>query len=67
MVRTTEWVVIVAVVGLVLYDLVAMVRSGPDATISVIVHEFSKNNPIVPLAVGIVIGHIFWPVGGGRR
>jgi hypothetical protein len=64
---TTAGLCLVTLIALLLWDVFAMVRSGPEATISVVVHDFASRNPIVPLFVGIVVGHIFWPVGGGRQ
>jgi hypothetical protein len=44
---------------------VIVVLMGIGSSISVSLFEFSKRNPIVPFGVGILMGHFFWPSGGG--
>lgn len=62
MIRTTECLIIGTIVVLALYDLVAYMRSGEDATISKVVFHASLRYPIIPFAVGVLCGHFFWPL-----
>ena len=39
---------------------VAALRSGGD-TFSEFVLEAARENPVIPLLVGAVLGHLFWP------
>jgi hypothetical protein len=32
---------------------------GPDATVSALVRDYSQRYPVIPLAVGVLIGHLF--------
>ena len=47
---------------LIIYDLFTVLERGSETTISVQLFEFSKKYPIVPFVLGIVFGHIFWPL-----
>ena len=46
---------------LVGFDVWLATRNPPDATISRSIADWSLDHPIVPFAVGVVLGHIFWP------
>ena len=56
-----------AVLGLVAYDVYLAVRWGSEATISYQLLQASRAEPIIPLALGLVLGillgHLFWPQG----
>ncbi len=56
----TEIFMAVIVIVIIAYDIVAYILSGMSKTISARTWALSKEYPIIPLAVGIVIGHIFW-------
>lgn len=44
-----------------LFDWYAIVKDRPRETVSAMLLEWSQAWPILPLLVGIVIGHLFWP------
>jgi hypothetical protein len=46
---------------LVAWDVVAYVYGGGDATISVIITDWSYYTPWVPFIVGNLTGHFFFP------
>lgn len=50
--------VILAVVGV--YDIAASGSQGRLDSVSSAVREWSARWPILPLAVGVLIGHLFW-------
>lgn len=47
---------------LIAYDIWTYIKRGSDTTISVQMFELSKKYPIVAFLLGIVFGHIFWPL-----
>ena len=57
------WRLLVALVGtaVIVIDIVAFAGWGSEATLSRVVLSGSINHPSVPLAVGFVMGHLFWP------
>lgn len=62
--KLTKIILITAVVALSLYDIVALINGGSEATISRITLSYSKEYPVIPFAVGVVCGHLFWPNKG---
>jgi hypothetical protein len=54
--------VVLYVVGV--YDAVALMFYGHTYTVSYVIKSWSREFPIVPILVGLLIGHLFWPVGG---
>jgi len=53
---------VTAVVWIV-WDVIAFVGST-DATISVVITDFSLYSPILPFIFGALAGHWFWPAQG---
>lgn len=47
------------------WDVYAYGYLSPAATVSSVVHGWSREFPILSVAVGILIGHLFWPVRRG--
>jgi hypothetical protein len=60
-IRNTRYFMIGSVLAVVLYDIVAVLLGGVEATISRQVYYASVSWPILPVAVGVLIGHLFWP------
>lgn len=60
----TKFALLFALVALLAYDLFAVYRYGFDGTISVVVFTLAKSAPIIPFLVGVVVGHLFWPIEG---
>lgn len=44
-----------------IYDVIAVWRGGGRATISSVVLDTARAYPILAIAFGILIGHLFWP------
>jgi hypothetical protein len=59
--RLTKHILIATVVILSGYDVYALVEGGVDATISRVVYGWVDDYPIVGVAAGVLIGHLFWP------
>lgn len=52
---------IFAVVVFAGVDVFALATEGVDATFSRYVLAVAHDHPMIPLATGIVLGHLFWP------
>ncbi len=44
------------------YDAWAYNHGGTEATVSSVVRDFAVDWPVAAVAIGTVIGHIFWPL-----
>ena len=61
---TFNWVDISMMVGIVVilgFDVWLRNNKGPENTFSARIYAWSIKYPIVPLAAGILMGHLFWP------
>jgi hypothetical protein len=58
----TGWIIGVCFVALVLYDVVIYFERTPDDTITHLIRDWGERHPSVPTAVGVLVGHWFWPV-----
>lgn len=58
--QITIVVLILTAVFLIVYDIWAVLKYGIAGTISWQVWDKSRRFPIIPLAVGILVGHLFW-------
>lgn len=47
---------------LFVFDVLARVAGGNEATVSAVLLDASKAWPIIPIIFGILIGHIWWSV-----
>ena len=64
--KATGLVILSAIILLLGYDLFVVLHDGNyDHTISQWVYTMSKEFMIIPVLVGIVIGHFFWPIHEG--
>ena len=43
-----------------IFDLVVGISATPAHTVSAVILEWSKRWPMLPFAVGCLIGHLFW-------
>jgi len=59
--RLTQIIIIAATMLVIVYDVIAVSAWGVDATVSRVTLSWAKSNPILPFAVGVVCGHLFWP------
>lgn len=44
-----------------LFDIFAGLNERPQDTVSAVLFDWSRDFPILPLAVGVLLGHLFWP------
>jgi hypothetical protein len=53
------------ILGMVLivafWDITVIFMGRPESTISAVILQVSKENPIVAFVLGVVVGHLFWP------
>ena len=56
-------IIIIAVVVIVgTWDVfVVLIMGKPEATISAVLLQLTKENPIIAFMLGVVVGHLFWP------
>lgn len=57
----TQFILLVLAALLGAYDAYVIVTFGYDASISVVVLDWSRRAPVLPFAVGVIAGHLFWP------
>jgi len=55
---------LIAVIGI--YDVYALTKGGPEATISSVIISLSHDFLIIPLLFGILIGHLFWRMDSNK-
>ena len=51
----------VVIVTSAIFDIIAISLAGPEATISRLVYYTSRDYPILPCAIGVLLGHFYWP------
>ena len=57
----TALFLIIALVIVGLWDLYAGWWTPPQSSVSAVIQEWSRRYPALPLAIGILLGHLFWP------
>jgi hypothetical protein len=62
--RTVTIVFIAAWISVaILYDVFAFWKWGAEASISRVIRDGSRWDPIIAFALGVLCGHFFWPQG----
>lgn len=56
----TKSVLIVSPLVIALFDIVVVQYGGVEASISRELYEYACVYPIIPFALGVVCGHLFW-------
>jgi len=59
MATLTAFLIGLALVVAGIVDIVAVYYGNP--TVSTVIQSWSRAFPILPLIVGILLGHLFWP------
>ena len=59
--EVTQVVIVLAVVGLGLFDVIIGLLAGREATISCVLLDACQQHPIVAFALGVLCGHCLWP------
>ncbi len=56
----TKWVILVCVVALAGWTSVAVILGGQQDSVSAHVRDYAAQYPVIPLALGFILGHWFW-------
>jgi hypothetical protein len=64
--KLTLIITVVSVALLLIYDAIAIYFGGTEASISSLVITAFYKQPLIPLLVGILIGHLFWRMKGNN-
>jgi len=56
----TRIILLFVVIALVIFDIYAAIK-GVNNTISAVTLNIAMRHPVLPLIVGIIVGHLFWP------
>lgn len=63
--KTLTIIILLAVTsGLIIYDAVAFLHVGNEATISRVLLGAAHDWPLIPFLFGFLMGHLFWPQKG---
>lgn len=63
----TDRVILFTTVVLILYNIVACLLGGAEATLSARIQFHGYRFPVIPLAIGGVVCHWFWPIFSSRH
>jgi hypothetical protein len=59
--RETTAIILVIVAGLlIVWDIYLAAAPPTGDTISEVIRDFAYRHPIIPFAIGVLIGHWFW-------
>ena len=58
--KLTVWFSLAAVVIISAYDMFTLSVGSSEATISVMIMDLSKDNLIIPVFGGVLVGHFWW-------
>ena len=54
--------IILGIVLIVIFwDITIVFMGRPESTISAVILQVSKENPIIAFVLGVIVGHLFWP------
>jgi hypothetical protein len=58
--KLTTYIIWATIIALIAYDIVVILVSGKQDSISWIIIEHSYENPVAPFGAGFLCGHLFW-------
>lgn len=59
----SQWVIVLSLLAVFIYDAYAFYRGGQESTISsVIITDWIYNYPYAVFLFGTLCGHLFWPL-----
>ena len=65
--RVTKVVLCVSIVALIVWATVAAIWGADGCTISEHVRYYAAQYPVVPFALGVLVGHWLWPMGAAQK
>ena len=60
MIKITGYFIVFGIIIIALCDIFMLAYGGVPSTISSVLFHDSKVSPMIPLAFGILVGHLFW-------
>jgi len=57
----TAWTIYLLLTAIIMFDTVMIVNKTSGDTISEITLAAARKWPIIAFAIGVVVGHLFWP------
>jgi hypothetical protein len=54
-------IILGVVLIVVFWDITIVFIGRPESTISAVILQVSKENPIIAFVLGVIVGHLFWP------
>lgn len=64
-INLTKLLIVLAFCLVLIWDIAVMIFSNNvNATISIVLYTLSKNHPMIPFIIGVLCGHVFWPLKG---
>ena len=57
----TGYIIVATILIIGAYDIYVLIQGGLEATISHVTLTAATSYPIIPFAVGVICGHLFWP------
>ena len=61
----TKALIILVFCSILIWDLAVMsIYNNVEATISVVLYDLAKQHPMIPFIIGVLCGHVFWPLKG---
>ncbi len=62
MLDTIAKLIIIAIIAVItIWDVAVVLMGRPDTTIGAVILKLSKEHPMIPFTLGVLIGHLFWP------
>ena len=58
---TAKSILLGLVVVVFFWDAAVILMGRQEATLSAVLLQLTKENPIVAFVMGVIIGHLFWP------
>jgi hypothetical protein len=64
-INLTKLLIVLTFCLVLIWDITVMIFSNNvNATISIVLYTLSKNHPMIPFIIGVLCGHVFWPLKG---
>ena len=58
---TAKLILLGLVIVVAFWDAAVLIMGRPEATISAVILQITKENPIIAFALGVGVGQLFWP------
>ena len=60
-------VLMIVILFVGVYDVLALFAKGQAFTVSYVVKSWSAHFPVIPLLIGLILGHLLWPVSDAAQ